>query len=314
MCCCCFSFNTFTSTCIDIALIVTTGISFFLSFLALCIVKWKNIGKSSLAMVLLIFFLAVALLVITVLIFYWRKNGSIKSSTKDLAQKLSIVGLVLSIILFIFCFIGDIVLAIDFSKANHPCNGYVVTYVGGIIIRNLLDKDSVDCDNYGDSDAFFEIVTIGQYFIAYLCLTYTEIAMIVAIFLWRSSKLRILQGIDGIINGEQEAQQQQQVQNIQGQPVVIQQQIVIQGSGDNGQIQPQYIIVQGDGQNTQGQYIVQQNDPVPNNNTNNNNLYSKPNKGGYNNQYQVQNDMLKPGYNYPVNQEMSSDRKFNKPS
>ena len=264
MCCC--SFNSYSSRCVEISLIILNIISFALSAIALYIIKWKNVSMISLIIMLLVLLLSILLFLFSIIIRCWHNSGSIKTTKKESATRLSSAGFALSIILFIICAIGDIVVGIDFNKANYPCGtGSNVDdsfdYFGGYYRRNLIDKNSIDCNNYSGEKPYIEVVTSFEYSIAYFCFSYTEIAMILAIILWRSSKARIINEIDGPIQVDQSAVMQQPVYGAQYPPY-----------GYGQQIQPQYVYVEGS-----GQYPMQPN------------MYG----GMYNNnQYQQQNIMV----------------------
>ena len=230
---CCFSINSYTSRFVDISLIVLNAISLILSILALAIIKWKNVGTFSLIIMILIFLLIASLLTFSIIIHIFRKCGLIKTTTKEISRIISTFGFFLTIILFVFCFVGDITHLIDFTKTNHPCAD---VYINGVQVgRNLVDKNSIDCSNYYGEDSYVEIVTVGEYLISYFCFTYTEIAMIFAFFLWRSSKFRIINEIDGPIPDSQSFVMQQPV-------------IGAQLPKSDEQIKPQYVSVKGNEQ------------------------------------------------------------------
>ena len=302
MCCVCCSFGGYSSKCVDVWLIVLNIISFALSFLSLIIIKWKNVSTLSLIIMILLFLLTTILLLFSIVIHVFRKNGSIKTIKKEQSVRLASAGFALTIILFIVCIVADIALAIDFDEANYPCGRVNDVYTPMYIRRNLIDKNSIDCDSPTYNGQYVEVVTFKEYAISYFCISYTEIAMIFAMLLWRSSKIRIMGEIDGCIQSAQ--------------PVIMQPVYGAQyppyGYGD--EMQPQYVFVQGNAQYGQGQYAMQPN------------MY----QGGYNsNQYQQQaqyqqqnvtpvqqggsdnfNVMMKPGVNVPVgnSQQYSSGR------
>ena len=297
LCCVCCSFNSYTSKCIDITLILLNAISFVLSLLALVIIKWKNVSIFSLLIMILIFLIITSLLIFSIIILIFRKNGSIKTIKKEQSQKISYAGFSLTIILLIICFIGDIALGIDFNKANYPCGkvSNVIVYTGQTM-RNLIDKNSIDCESYYGQ--YVEVITFGEYAISYFCFSYTEIAMIIAICLWRSSKLRIMEGIDG---------------PIQPQPVIMQQPMVYGAQyppyGYDGQMQQQYVFVQGN-----QQYVMQ---PNMNEGGLSSNQYQRQGQYQQQNATPVEkgdiddfNVVMKPGINVPVgnNQDYSSNR------
>ena len=326
--CCCYSFYSLTSSCIDIVLMIISGLSFFFSFLVLVIIKWKNLDSTSLGIMLVIFFLITSLFVITILIFCWRKKGTIKSTTKELAKKLSTAGIIISLVTFIFCILANIVFSEDFSQANHPCRSKI-TYIEKNL-RNLFDKNSIDCSKY-NSGVVYKIVTTGHYFISYFCLTYTEIAMIVAIFLWRSSNIRIIEGIEGVIVQEEDLEREKQEQQEKEKREEQKNRERQQQEGKNEQYSERYQPVIGKPQPTNPQRVIIeqkiiiqapiQPEYTPNNNqylplgipqkrnlppiqsrdNNYNNINNDNNINNINNDNNI-NVINEPGYNYPVMQ------------
>lgn len=240
LCCCCLAFNNCTSICIDVTLLVLNSLSTILSLLALIIIQWKNVSSFSLFLMIFLFVLDVSLVIMSSLIVCWRKGGSIKDSTKQHAYRMATAGMALSIIVFIACIISDISLAIDFTKANYPCNyfNYQKNYYN--IRRLAVNKDDIDCTKYyTNKNMYFEVVTFGEYLIAYFCISFTEIAMILSMMLWSSSKRRIIEGIFGAI--------------VVQQPTYA---IDPYGVGSVG-MQPQVIMVQGNQYGQQGMYAAQ---------------------------------------------------------
>ena len=244
-CCCGACCSSYTSRCIDISLIVVNAISFVLSLISLVIIKWKNVSIFSLIISILLFLFTVSLLILSIIIHFWRKVGSIKTTTKENAQRISNAGFALTIILFFICIICISTLSNDFYKANYPCGSSTDRVYTS---RNLVDKNSVDC-NHNGAGSYVEVVTIGEYAISYFCLSYTEIAMIVAMFLWRSSRIRIINGVDGAIPPPQ--------------PIIVQQPVVYGAQyppyGYNGQMPQQYVFIEGNVQYDQGRYVIQPN-------------------------------------------------------
>ena len=327
--CCCFSFFSLTSENVDIVLMVVSGLSFYFSFLTLVIIKWKYIDKTSLGLMLIIFFLCTFLFFITTLIFHWRKKGIIKSSKKEAAKKLTSTGIIISVIIIVFCIISNIVFSADFSEANHPCSIKYI-YIKKSV-RNLSDDESddelFDCSLYSDNrDIRISIISTSQYFIAYFSLTLIEIAMIISILLWRSSNIRIITDIDGIIEMEEKEEEKeerkeerQQSRHEQGKPVVINQPI-------SKQIQqqtttPQQVIIQQQQPSGPVEFVIRNEVIIQPQSITNNNLYQYPSSqqsnSNINNAYtipiqqipqrqrlppiqeSVNSNLNGPGYNYP---------------
>ena len=196
------SFSSYSSTCIDITLIILDAVAFVLTLLVLIFVKWKNVSKVSLVIMIILLILITVLILFGIINQIYRKNGSIETTKREQARKITSAGFGITVAVFVICVIADIALGTAFNNANYPCgkvmdNGYDPNYGyngnghgGGNRIRNLIDKDSIDCSNSTYKGQYFEIVTSGEYVVSYFCISYTEIAMIVGVFLWRSLKLR----------------------------------------------------------------------------------------------------------------------------
>lgn len=291
LCCCCMAFNNFSSMCIDITLLVLNTLATVITFLTLIIVKWKNVSGFSLFIVVLIFLIDVALTVMSCLIVCWRKGGSIKDATKAHAYRMATAGLVLAVTVFVCCVIADIALGVDFAKANYPCSYYNYdsyhTYDRNR--RLVVNKNDIDCSLYfSKQDIYFEVVTTGEILMSYLCVSYTEIAMIFAMILWVSSKRRITDNIFGAIMAAQPAYVVDPY--AVGGGVMQPQVIVVQGNqyGQQGQgMYPQYQYAQGYGTagyvvgaQPQQNYQVQQNQQPQNvQNITNMQQYEKPGAG-----------------------------------
>jgi hypothetical protein len=195
---CCYSicgvlcFNQALSKTLEITLIVLNSISFVLLFLSLVIIKWKELSAANLVFFILMFLISISCLIFSIFIRYWRANNLIKDQKLKTATNLSIAGLTLVVINFIICIIEEIVLLVGFYRVDYPC--YSNEYRETTIYRRISTK--VDCSNKY-SDYYADVITDGQYFIAYATFTYLEVALIFSMIIWTILKTRIRLKLDG---------------------------------------------------------------------------------------------------------------------
>lgn len=198
VCCCCVGmccFNNAINRSLEIALIVLNSISFVLLLMCLIIIDWKIIYNSNLYIFIIMFIINLLILVFIILIRYWSSSTIIKTTKKDAGSNMCTISIILSIILLIGCSVEDIVLSISFNKVQYPCLNYSSPYNYNSYYYRRLGTD-IDCEKVG-SDYNTNIITVGQYLIAYATINYTFLALILEISIWCILRTRILAGLDG---------------------------------------------------------------------------------------------------------------------
>ena len=142
------------------------------------------------------FVMAILYLIFSILIRYWGSTGELKTTKKGTASCLSLFGLILTIIHFILCIVEEVIITISFNRADFPCYDYKD--------NNSRTRSSVyrraeyeaECKLYG-SDYEANVISIGEYYLAYITLSYLELALIFTLFLWSLLRQRIDAGLDG---------------------------------------------------------------------------------------------------------------------
>ena len=187
-------FNTARTKSLEIFLITLNAIAFLFLFISLIVIKWKELSSANVVFFVLMLLISVCCLIFAILLRIWRYKNLIKTFKKKAGTNLSIAGMVLVIINFIFCLIEEIIYIISSYRANHPCykNKSSKTYEYYYYRR----MSSVDCTNQS-SGYYIEIITFGQDFMAYATFSYLEICLIFGMILWSLLRTRIKAELDG---------------------------------------------------------------------------------------------------------------------
>lgn len=197
LCCCCIGgaccFNSAQTRSLEISLIVLNSISLVLLIICMAVINFKEIYNSNLYFFIIMLLFSIACLIFSIIVRYWDSVGSIKSVQKGTAACLCILGMILSIFFFIACLIEEIIMSISFYRVNYPCYDYIYTSNPYIYRRRISDYD-IDCYLNG-KDYNIEIISLGQYYLAYVTFSYLEIGLIFMITLWTILKNRIQSGI-----------------------------------------------------------------------------------------------------------------------
>ena len=200
MCLCCCSvcgaicFNGARTKTLEIISIVFNSIAFFLIFLSLIIIKWKELSKANLVFFILMLLITTCCLVFAIFLRYWRAADLIKNNKKSIGASFAVATLVLVIIHFIMCLIEEIVFSISFYRANYPCYNMNDIYYDNYSYRRM--GSNVDCSK--ESSSYFEEnITFGQYFMAYVTFSYLEIYLILEMIICHILKIRIKLDLDG---------------------------------------------------------------------------------------------------------------------
>ena len=200
ICCICYigscCFNSASTKQLQVALIVLNSISFVFLLLCMIFIQWKEIYSSNLYIFIIMFVMAILYLIFSILIRYWGSTGELKTTKKGTASCLSLFGLILTIIHFILCIVEEVIITISFNRADFPCYDYKD--------NNSRTRSSVyrraeyeaECKLYG-SDYEANVISIGEYYLAYITLSYLELALIFTLFLWSLLRQRIDAGLDG---------------------------------------------------------------------------------------------------------------------
>ena len=199
--CCCLGscFGTGSSKSIEVLLIILHTVAFALTILCLAIMKWKELSSSNLYFFIIMLVLSLICLIFAIIIRVWRAQNLIKSVKRSIGTTLCTTSFVLVIIHFVLCIIEEIIFSISYQDVNYPCRGNDDYYY----YRRL--KSDVDC-RFVNSDYNTKIIPFYQYFIAYITLTYLEIALIIKMCVWYLLKTRVINGLDNpvvspILNG-----------------------------------------------------------------------------------------------------------------
>ena len=198
-CVCCIGsccFNSASTKQLQVALIVLNSISFVFLLLCMIFIQWKEIYSSNLYIFIIMLVMTILYLIFSILIRYWGSTGELKTTKKGTASCLSLFGLILTIIHFILCIVEEVIITISFNRADFPCYDYKD--------NNSRTRSSVyrraeyeaECKLYG-SDYEANVISIGEYYLAYITLSYLELALIFTLFLWSLLRQRIDAGLDG---------------------------------------------------------------------------------------------------------------------
>lgn len=206
--CCGCCFNNLLSKTLEIISIILDSISVFFLFLSLLIIKWSNIPTINVLLYIFMFLINIAMLGFTIIIRYWRSKGVIKNVKKSKALAFATACFALTIICFIICIIEEVAIIVGFYNADFLCKDYKGPYrsleskLNILEIKNekkrilKINKNDIDCREYG-SEYDFRVVSSGDYLMAYLSLSYLEIALILLIWLYYVLRRRITLGQDG---------------------------------------------------------------------------------------------------------------------
>ena len=169
-CCCCgFSDQDGKFKALEIALIALHCLSIILLILCLAFISWDELNSTCLALFIVMLVLIVGKLIIASFIRHWGSSGLNKTTKKETVFCLCIFGVVLVVINFVICIIAETVTTSAFIKANFPCTDDLKKS-----LQNFEYKD--ECTK--DEDFKIDVISIGQYFLAYITFSYLELALI----------------------------------------------------------------------------------------------------------------------------------------
>ena len=275
--CCGCCFNNLLSKTLEIISIAFDSISVFFLFLSLIIIKWSNIPSINVLLFILMFLINIAILGFSIIIRYWRSKGLIKDVKKSKALAFATSCFALTIICLIICVIEEFAIIFGFYNADYLCKDYKGQYrslerkLNILEIKNekkrilKINKNDIDCRDYGP-EYDFRVVSSGEYLIAYLSLSYLEIALILLIWLYYVLRRRILQGQDGPLPISGGNIPQAMYDQYGRQVVVVQPgDVVVMGGQQNIAMPAQYVYSgQYNNPNNMNQYANQNNYNMPN--------------------------------------------------
>lgn len=98
-------FEKLSSKTVEIISLIIGFFIFAISFIDLIIIKWKNISKNCLVLFIFMFIISIIILVLSIIIRYWRAKNLIKTDNKRKGHKISICCIILSIIFSLLSYI-----------------------------------------------------------------------------------------------------------------------------------------------------------------------------------------------------------------
>ena len=172
MCCCCFACCACCAVsgaggmnkALEIGLIVLNSLSIILLLLCLIFISWSKLTKACLVLFIIMLIMTVGKLIMASFLRYWTSAGLNKTTRKSSVFGLTIFGVVLCALNFIICIIAESVTTKAFIKVNFPCYDKITKF------------QYKECNL--DEDFKIDVISIGQYFLAYVTFSYLELALI----------------------------------------------------------------------------------------------------------------------------------------
>ena len=213
VCCCACIYQTVTSKCIEIFLIVIHSIGVILLLLNLIILNWSYLPHDNLIIFTILFCIHIFCLIFIIVIRIWRSKNTIKITNKKKGVIFSYICFTLITISFIFCIIENFALDYGINKANHPCRN-IIDYDFCFStdpyyckkrpknrpreelrkLRDYIDY-SKKCKSL-DRDHYEYNISIGQIILSYFTVSFLESFLIIEFALWYVLKNRIAFGLD----------------------------------------------------------------------------------------------------------------------
>ncbi len=198
-CVCCIGsccFNSASSKQLQVSLIILNSISFVFLLLCMIFIQWKEIYTSNLYIFIIMLVITVIYLIFSILIRCWGSTGELKTTKKGTASCFSIIALILNIAHFILCIVEEVIITISFNLSDFPCYDYKDNTSRTRTSAYRRNEYEAECIVYG-SDYDANVISVGEYYLAYITLSYLELALIFTLFLWSLLRQRIDAGLDG---------------------------------------------------------------------------------------------------------------------
>ena len=111
LCCCCI--NSFSSKCLEIALIIFQSLSILALICFISIINLSFISTSNIIIVIIIFIILIIQLIFLIFFRKWRSNGTIKEINLTKAKVMSYFCMLLVIICLIISIVSEILIQSD---------------------------------------------------------------------------------------------------------------------------------------------------------------------------------------------------------
>ena len=169
VCCCGFSDPDGKFRALEIGLLALNCLSIILLILCLAFISWDELNSTCLALFIVMLVLIVGKLIIASFLRHWGSTGLNKTTRKETVFGLCTFGVILVVINFIICIAAESVTTSAFIKANFPCTDD---------LKKSLQNFEYNDECTKDEDFKIDIISIGQYFLAYVTFSYLELALI----------------------------------------------------------------------------------------------------------------------------------------
>ena len=204
ICCCFCNFcNSYSSKCVEYCILFLSSINFISSILGFICIKWVHltITCSILLIIMIIFSAILEMGSITIIIF--RHKGIINKEKNTFSIYLALIGLILTIVIFIISLVSESLIQTNFKDIDYPCKDLKNRNDPNIIVFRMLsleiltDDQKIEFCQNKNIDYNAKICSNLEYTMSYLTASIIEFCSLILIFFWYNDYRRIREKING---------------------------------------------------------------------------------------------------------------------
>ena len=204
ICCCFCNFcNSYSSKCVEYCILFLSSITFICSILGFICIKWAHLTTTCSILLILMISFSTILEIGSITIIIFRHKGTINKDKNNFSTYLALIGLILTIVIFLISLISESLIQTHFKDIDYPCKDLKNNNDPNVIVFRILsleiltDAQKIEFCQNKNIDYNAKICSNLEYTMSYLTASIIEFCSLILIFFWYNDYRRIREKIDG---------------------------------------------------------------------------------------------------------------------
>ena len=200
-CCICNCCNSYSSKCVELSILILTWLIFICSLSGFLCIKWSHLTTACSILLIILIAFSTYLVIGSLCINLFRYKGIINKDKNSFSTYLSMIGLIITLIIFILSLIAESLIQTNFKDIDYPCKDISSSNTNLILrilspVLSTYDEKVQFCRNK-NVNYNAKICSNLEYTMSYLTSTIIEFCSLILCFFWYNDFRRIREKVDG---------------------------------------------------------------------------------------------------------------------
>jgi len=204
--CCCFCncCNSYSSKCVEISILVLSGLTFISSILGFVFIKWSHLTTVGSILLILLIVFSTIITIGSICILIFRFKNIINNKKNFISTVFAILGLTLSIAILLISLVAESLVQTNFKDIDYPCKDMSynsrkdeIVYFRYLSLDILTPEEKIEFCKNKNINYNAKICSNLEYTMTYLSATIIEFCTLILIFFWYNDLRRIKEKVDG---------------------------------------------------------------------------------------------------------------------